>query len=329
VTFKQTWEKTDQQITLSRDMISAMVRQAFPDEPLDAYELISGGGANLNIKINLKSGESPYILRVYLRDKDATYREQTLGLLLKKTIPVPQTCYIGDQDDYRFAITEFLPGIPLRDLLLSKNPCDLDAIMHDVGSMLAKIQGYRFPMAGFFDKDLNIGQTASQAECIEFADGCLKNPIVMKYLCDVTIVKIGSYFEKYKTFFPDEQESNLVHADYDPANILVNSVGGSWKITGILDWEFAFSGSTLWDVANMLRYAHHMPATYEKSFLQGLQEIVTLPNNWRITIHLLNLVSLLDCLIRCPSERPRQYAGICELINNILKQLEDQVRMLL
>ena len=322
MTFKQNWEKTDQQVTLPNEVITTMVKQAFPDDTLDAYELISGGCANLNIKINMMSGRLTFLLRVYLRDKDAAYREQKLGLLLKQTVPVPQVYFIGDQDDYRFAITEFLPGIPLRDLLLSDDSGDLSTIMHDVGTMLAKIQNYHFTTAGFFDKDLNISQATSHDTCIEFAHQCLKYPIVLKCLPEETIVKIGLNLEKYKTLLPDESETHLVHADYDPANILVNLVDGCWSVTGILDWEFAFSGSTLWDVANMLRYAHHMPATYEKSFLQGLQETVTLPIHWRITVHLLNLLSLLDCLSRCnPDERPNQCADICGLIDRILKKL--------
>ncbi|HBI22010.1 MAG TPA: hypothetical protein DDY37_05425, partial [Legionella sp.] len=262
------------------------------------------------------------VLRVYFREKDAAYREQELGLLLKQTVPVPQVYFIGDQDDYRFAITEFLSGIPLRDLLLSDKPCDLSTIMHEAGAMLAKIQDYQFPTAGFFDKDLNIGQATSQDTCIEFAHQCIKSPMVLKYLPQTTILNIGLSLEKYKSLLPDESETHLVHADYDPANILVNLVDGRWKITGILDWEFAFSGSILWDVANMLRYAHHMPATYEESFLHGLQETVTLPIHWCKMVHLLNLLSLLDCLGRCnPEDQPNQCADICGLIDHILKKL--------
>ena len=105
--------------------------------------------------------------------------------------------------------------------------------MHDAGTMLAKIQDYHFPRAGFFDKDLSIGHATSQDVCIEFARQCLKNPMVLKCLPEKTIVKIGLNFEKYKTLLPDGNETHLVHADYDPANILVNIASGSCKITGM------------------------------------------------------------------------------------------------
>ena len=74
----------------------------------------------------------------------------------------------------------------------------------------------------------------------------------------------------------------------------------------------------------MLRYAHHMQPDFETSFLEGLQQGgVQLADSWRISIYLLNLLSLLDCLIRCPPNlRPRQCADICNLIDYILKCLD-------
>ncbi len=116
----------------------------------------------------------------------------------------------------------------------------------------------------------------------------------------------------------------MVHADFDPANILVEKINGDWQISAILDWEFAFSGSVRWDVANMLRYAHHMPQIFQDSFLSGLNNGgIALPEDWQISIHLLNLISLLDCLKRSnPENQPRRCEDICELINHILIELD-------
>jgi len=76
----------------------------------------------------------------------------------------------------------------------------------------------------------------------------------------------------------------------------------------------------------MLRYAHHMPLSYEKSFLSGLEKGgVQLQENWRISIHMLNILSLLDCLVRCPPDiRPNQCGDICELIDYILNKMDEQ-----
>lgn len=83
----------------------------------------------------------------------------------------------------------------------------------------------------------------------------------------MTISKISHLFDKHVHLFPNDNERHLVHGDFDPANILVDRTEGIWKVTGILDWEFSFSGSALWDIANMLRYAHLMPPEFENAFL--------------------------------------------------------------
>ncbi len=212
----------------------------------------------------------------------------------------------------------------MRELLLSGKIDDIPQIMREVGSTLGQIQSYRFFQSGFFDQDLHIRDTITQEFCVEYTKKCLKHPTTLSKLSKESISNIYHHLEKYHFLFPDSTQNHLVHADFDPANILVHHIQGDWKISAILDWEFAFSGSTLCDVANMLRYAHHMPPEYEKAFLHGLQRSgVQLPEGWRISICLLNLLSLLDCLTACPPDkRPNQCADICELISFFIQQLD-------
>jgi Ser/Thr protein kinase RdoA (MazF antagonist) len=288
------------------------------------YEVISGGCANLNIKFTCTDSSTPLILRIYLRDKEAAYREQKLATLVKDSVPIPEVYFVGDTDGYRFAISEYKPGITLRELLLKGKTEDLQPIMSEVGSILAKIQNYRFPHSGFFDNDLQIKDCITQDFCITYAKKCLEHPTTIRIISQENISKIHDHLDKYHFLFPDNTQNHLVHADFDPANILVHNIQNTWKISAVLDWEFAFSGSTLCDIANMLRYAHHMPDEYERAFLSGLQnDGFQLPENWRISIFLLNLLSLLDCLIHCPPEkRPNQCADIRSLITFIIQYLD-------
>jgi thiamine kinase-like enzyme len=134
---------------------------------------------------------------------------------------------------------------------------------------------------------------------------------------------ISTLFEQYGRFFPDNTYRSLVHADYDPSNILIGKIEGRWKITAILDWEFAFSGSWLCDVSNMLRYAHQMRPKFKESFWQGVTDSgMILPSDWQITVDLLNLFSLLDCLAYAdPRARPRQCLDVKELIGYFTNRL--------
>ena len=94
--FKATWEKTSVTHQFPNGMVEKMVCLAYPDKKLISRELIAGGCANLHYKIQLEHENQPLILRVYLRDKDAAYREKKLANLLKETVPVPLTHYIGE-----------------------------------------------------------------------------------------------------------------------------------------------------------------------------------------------------------------------------------------
>jgi hypothetical protein len=69
MTFKNNWEKTDQQFKLPPETIQAMVVIALPEKKLASHEVISGGCANLNIKIQLLNEPQTLILRIYVRGK--------------------------------------------------------------------------------------------------------------------------------------------------------------------------------------------------------------------------------------------------------------------
>lgn len=325
MTFKINWEKTGQQVHLRPETITSIVTQAFPNTLLLSYEIITQGCANLNIKILLESGA--YNLRIYLKDKDAAYREQQIASLMRFDIPVPETLFIGDQTQdhttYRYAITQFVDGIPLRDLLLTSPEETWQEVMMDVGSLLSKCRRISFPDAGFIDQHLSIPNPFQPDDLIHFVEKCLISPEVQNALGDSMINQIKEIFQTHRHHLPDESDAILVHGDFDPANILVHQIDGKWQISAILDWEFAFSGSFLWDVANMLRYAHKMPETYTKSFLKGLEkEGVELPENWRLTIALCTISSLLDIVSRQSNQEcPNQNQDICQLIQHHSRQM--------
>lgn len=134
--------------------------------------------------------------------------------------------------------------------------------------------------------------------------------------------KIKDVFNSFGHLLDDDKHANLVHGDFDPANILVSHIGGRLKIMGILDWEFAYSSSTIGDVSKMLRYAYHMPDYYESSFIDGLMSGgYKLPEDWKRRVHIVNILSLLDCLKRSdPKIRPKQTKDIKEVVTYILEQ---------
>lgn len=315
MTFKEHWEKTEQTVQIAPHVIQAMISQAFPQRTLISYESISLGCANLNIKCYLGSGTNPCLLRIYLRDSNAAVREKNIATHIKKDIPVPQTWYIGVWEDKHFAITEYMAGTSLRSVLLNGYCQNMTEVMFEAGFILSKIRQYPFP---------NVAIDTTKPDYRGFANTCLSSSVVIKTLEKTTLAKIKTVLERHYLLLPDEKEQHLVHGDYDPANILVDYINGRWEITAILDWEFSFSGSVLWDVANMLRYAHQMPAVFESAFLEGLRAGgVLLPQHWHTSVHLMNILALLDCLARSdPEKSPNRRDDIVDVIHYTVNELE-------
>lgn len=321
--FKDNWEKTNTRIKISDAAIKKIVEQSIPHNTLNRFQVISGGCANINIKLFFLEKLEPLILRIYIRDKNAVYREQKISNLIKGIIPIPTYYCIGKTDEYTYAIIECMPGITLREYLLNNLSENKYDIMYDVGQMLGKIQSFRFKSPGFFDNNLDIVVPLNKDSYSSFLKECLLDQTVIHYLGLPTIKKILQLNQKNIAILNDLLTTHLVHGDYDPSNILINKIAGEWKLSAVLDWEFAFSGSWLCDVSNMLRYAYKLPLHYESNFIRGLEDFgLIMPEYWLIKIRLINLLSLLDSLKNCgSSERPNQTSDICNLIHDIIEAL--------
>lgn len=324
--FKSNWEKSYLSNPLTPDIINGIVKSAYSDTPIKDFQIIRDGCANINIKIEFINRHPDELLRIYLRDPSSAYKEQKIATLLKDKIPIPQIRQIFKYETYQCARMNFMPGITLRDFLLNtKNP-PIEKIMHETGGILAQIASVHFDKTGFFNRDLEITTPFQPKDLIDFCNKTLKNETVRLILTDKIRDNITRLMTKNQDLLSTLPETNLVHADFDPSNILVDQRDGQVYLSAVLDWEFAFSGSTLCDVANMLRYAHKMPPLYQSAFLEGLtQGGYPLTDHYSTTIDLLNLISLIDCLARAdPKNRPNQILDICDLIDTIcLKHAHD------
>lgn len=318
MTFKAEWEKAHTKHSLSDDLIRQMLSAYYNKSDIDNFTIIEGGCANINVLVSLKANEAnPFaVLRIYLRDPTTAIKEKNIFGVLGTKLPVPEIYYIGELQGYTFALTGHFQGISLRDYLLRPGKKNVSKIMYDVGQALRKISKISFDQAGFFDSNLKVTEPITRNKILLFFEECLRNEKINLVLTKSHLKEIGQMFLRHASLLPDQDEKSLVHADFDPSNILVNKRDESIKISGILDWEFSFSGSTLCDVASMLRYAHRMPMEYRDSFLEGLTSYgYTLPPSWEITINLLNILSLLDCLKRANLDQsPAQVKDIKELL---------------
>jgi hypothetical protein len=79
----------------------------------------------------------------------------------------------------------------------------------------------------------------------------------------------------------------------------VDQEEGRWQVSGVIDWEFAFSGPPLVDLGHMLRYEKRGRPLAEPHFSEGFRAGGgTLPEDWRALARAVDLMALCEILTR-------------------------------
>jgi aminoglycoside phosphotransferase (APT) family kinase protein len=119
-----------------------------------------------------------------------------------------------------------------------------------------------------------------------------------------------------------EKTSCLVHGDLSGRNILVApGDDGDWRVSGLLDWEAAFSGSTLWDLGSLFRYSSRYTEEFRGRFERGYQEAGgVLPENWLRIARLVDTTRLVETLNE-PCELPEVFAECRQLIEAVVEDV--------
>jgi aminoglycoside phosphotransferase (APT) family kinase protein len=315
MTFKRDWEKVSSLHTLNDSEILGMIGVVYKENELLNYEVLAAGCSNINIRVDFKKNLKSVLLRVYIRDKDACYKEENILKEILDNVPIYKMYGIYKYRNYTFAILEFIEGITLADYLLEggREESHIEKIMYQIGQALSAISKIKS----------NKIEKAPQESYLSYGKGILREEELKKHVCIFKIEKVLDSFSKY---FPTEGEKNLVHGDFNPANILIKQVEGEYQVSAIIDWEYAFFGSTLSDIADMLRYAKSMPKVYQRAFLKGLKRGgFKLPLNLQKRIDIINLVTILDCMRRGltkPILIEDCKALVEEIVSRLLKEIE-------
>jgi aminoglycoside phosphotransferase (APT) family kinase protein len=124
-------------------------------------------------------------------------------------------------------------------------------------------------------------------------------------------------------YLAPSQGPSLVHGDYKLENILVSRAGDAWQVTGVLDWEFAFAGDGLFDLAPLLRFSDFMPVEFEQGIIAGLRAAgEAIPNDWKRRVRLLDFASLCDFACRGASQ-PQLAADARRLVEATLRDWQN------
>lgn len=296
--------------------IELLIRKAVPAARLVSAELIRTGSANTNYRVRVDGESEGLAVRIVLRDPDTCAKEANLIRRLAPLVPVPRLLYAEFAPEslrYPFMVTSWIEGTTLRDALSSPLPPQEHAALGKaVGCVLARLGEMQFQTYGMLGPDLSVtpwsvafgGKAKSGpddgSEVVAIIEGYL-NRHAGENLGREGSERVLRLARREMRRFAPEGKARLVHSDFNPTNILVRREHMSWMVSGVIDWEWAHSGSPLFDIANLMRHEHLISERFESAFVDAfLQGGGSLPADWREHVLVLDLINLIEMIDASP-----------------------------
>jgi aminoglycoside phosphotransferase (APT) family kinase protein len=301
---KIAWKVISPPPWLSLDDADALLTAWRGSQTVVEVRSLQGGIMNWNYGIRLSGSAERFVLRFYDRMPASCAKEVRLLALVADALPVPRVMMAmpaGAAGYPPFCVLEFIDGISLRELRRRGDTQGVAEACHDAGRLLPRLMRHRFDRAGLLSSDLDIHDGP-------FAGAAIRDVVEHLAAAPSFRRRIDSTLRQRLLAFTDESASiatdagataSLTHGDFNSPNILVHQTNGRWSVAAILDWEFAFAGSTWCDVGNMLRYERPGQPRYEPSFSRGLVDGgLVLSDDWFRRARLADLPALCELLAR-------------------------------
>jgi aminoglycoside phosphotransferase (APT) family kinase protein len=293
---------------------------------LDGQRLISaaslsGGYRNDNVLLVTDDGRR-YVLRRYRHDAGVCAVEA--ALVARLTAVAPVAAVVAADPDGAVAgepvlLSRYAPG-KMVESVLSGAPGRAGAagaagarqLGVAVGAALAAVGTVSFDGPGFFTGADLVPRQVDGLALPAFVADCLARRHPDHALTERECAGLRDLAEHAATAASSVDGSRrLVHADFNPKNLLARHGPDGWTVTAVLDWEFTFSGSPLFDVGNLLRFADGYPPAYVDGFLAGFVDAGGhLPPDWREVSRALDLYALAEFTTRPTSDVSRRAVAL-------------------
>lgn len=302
---RENWNRATQTLEFTIDELTKMIAPILPERKVVASFYTQGGLANTNIRLKLSGTKTPMILRVYTRDPVQAEKEVRIYHRIAGKVPAPAVYYYSPTNPvsgHPYTLMQLMEGDRLETLVDGLDSSWSVEVGRSVGSALAAIHSVTFDQAGFLDPQLNVATpiTMGGAGLVEYGESCTNQDIVRQRLGDRLSEDLIRFMKNGAVLFDQwNGPACLTHCDFGGSNILVEKYPQGWKVTAVLDWEFAFSGNPFMDFGNLLRD----PLGSVEGFEQAVYEGYTanggaLPAEWRRMSRLADLTAWLEFLTR-------------------------------
>jgi len=290
---EQDWVRQATSVPLALDEANALL--APHGFKASSVRPLTEGKANTNVRLELEIGERA-VLRIFQRDKAPQLLEMALMGLFAETLPVARV--LAADTAAGWSLYSYLPGRTLQQAAAEAAATEIMAAAPAIGRALATIAGQRFEAAGMLDSDFLVYEPwPSVAGGLEgYLEMCLSRPLLTERVGEDIRQRVRRAWDSARgELEAATRHPNLSHGDFKPSNLLIDE----GKLSGVLDWEFAHSGTWLLDAGQLLRHQGELPDGYAAGIEQGLREGGLEPlEGWQRLAGVVDLMSLVDFLGR-------------------------------
>ena len=326
---------------LTDEDVRRIVRSYDEAISIEEYRPLTSG--NMNLLFEVITDRGTLVLKLvregYTLGKDLS----VYSMLEERGVPVPRVLLVDRSKhivSFEYYLMEKLPGSMLRFTPLSGS--QREGLYRVLGSTLARIHSIRLPAFGWLleegvsrRKDRFVDPLSSWKDTfIEWYEtithdlGTYENATYGSLDKDSFLeltARIGRVLER-EAYLLEDAEPVLLHNDYTLRNVLV--MDDPWRVTGVLDVEFARSGHNelelagldhfLCDSDDILAYSEHAHA-----FLEGYAAQNRLSERFEDRRPLYLLISLFSLAVyETFKERINDEGEVAFLYRSIIRILE-------
>ncbi len=236
------------------------------------------------------------VLRLYARHPERAAVDQALLQRLRGLLPVPRVLEAvtvpAGSGRPPFLLLEALPGDRLDLVLPAADEALRRRLGEAVAGVLTLLATERMPRPGLFvDASLDPAPFPPDAgDQRDFLEARLGTP----WFTGLTAAErdgLRAVARRASAVTATPARIALVHADFNPKNLLVDPATGG--VTGVLDWEFAYAGAPLGDLGNLLRFETD-PVFAAAAAATYTDRAPDVPPDWLEVARALDLYALLD-----------------------------------
>lgn len=289
---------------------SALLRPFSGGATLHELELLAGGHVNTNYIATV--GSARVVLRIFARGETIFRKEIALLQRLRGSLPVPRVLYASGATEllpHPYAVLEWIDGRPLNAVIASDAGAAREA-GQEIAAVMLRMREETFP-------------DCVTPSLIDSVRESLFERGAARWLARSSVERLWKLVELSAASIETMGSSlSLVHGDFQNDNLLLHRDEKRWRLAGVVDWEWAQSGSYLQDLGSLLRFDGAHAGAFQDAVAETHERNgAALPELWR------RAASILDTAAQCeklthPTHRGEVTHRAVRLIERCLREYD-------